>query len=112
MALIVLTVVGYGLIGLGLCVGLALALGNFRLISRATIKQVSSEQENKRRPLAFNTLGRLGVITVVALGLVWLSYRVGLGAIVGLAIFQFMLGNVMVLMFGRCSRRSPVRMVE
>ena len=99
MALIVLTVVGYGLIGLGLCVGLALALGNFRLISRATIKQVSSEQENKRRPLAFNTLGRLGVITVVALGLVWLSYRVGLGAIVGLAIFQFMLlGNVMVLM--------------
>jgi len=99
VALVGLTVVGYGLIGLGLCVGLALALVNFRLISRSTIKQASSAKENKRRPLAMNTLGRLGVLTVVALGLVWLSHLVGLGAIVGLAIFQFMLlGNVMVLM--------------
>ena len=40
--------------------GLALALGNFRLISRATVKAAASADENKRRPLAFNTLGRLG----------------------------------------------------
>ena len=99
VALVALTVVGYGLVGLGLCIGLALALGNFRLISRSTIKQASSANENKRRPLAMNTLGRLAILTVIALGLVWLSHLVGLGTIVGLAIFQFMLlGNVMVLM--------------
>lgn len=99
VALVVLTLVGYGLVGFGMCVGLALAMGNFRLISRATIKQASSAKENKRRPLAFNTLGRLGLITVVALGLVFLSHQVGFGTIVGLALFQFMLlANVVVAM--------------
>jgi hypothetical protein len=90
---------GYGLVGFGMCVGLAMALGNFRLISRATIKQAASDRENKRRPLALNTLGRLGVITGVAFGLVFLSHQVGFGAIVGLALFQFtLLANVILAM--------------
>lgn len=91
VALVGTTVLSHGLIGLGICIGLVLALGNFRLITRATIKQASLAKENTRRPLALNTLGRLGLITAAAFGLVWVSYQLGLGAIVGLALFQFML---------------------
>jgi len=99
VALVGLTLAGYGLIGLGLCIGLSLAMVNFRLISRAALKQVAKANEQSRRPLAMNTLGRLGLLTVVALGLVFLSHQVGFGTIVGLAIFQFMLlGNVVVAM--------------
>jgi len=91
--------VDYVLVGVGVCLGLTIALGNFRLISRATVKAASSASENKRRPLAFNTLGRLGVISVIALGITFFVPRLGFGTLVGLAVFQFaLLGNVVVAM--------------
>lgn len=90
---------GYPLFGLGLCAGLAMALGNFRAISRATVKAASSEREDKRRPLAFNTLGRLGLISVVALGVTFFVPQLGFGVLLGLAAFQFsLLANVVVAM--------------
>lgn len=92
-------VTGYPLVGVGVCVGLSMALVNFRLISRATVKAAGSEQENKRRPLVFNTLGRLGVISVIALGVTFFVEPLGFGILVGLAVFQFsMLANVVVTM--------------
>ena len=67
MALVLGVVTGYALVGLGVRLGLSLALVNFRLIFAARpVKVAAPEEENKRRPLAFNTLGRLGVISVVA----------------------------------------------
>jgi hypothetical protein len=94
-----LTLAGYPLVGLGVCLGLSMALANFRLISVATVKASSSLRADKRRPLAFNTLGRLGVISVIALGLVFVSRQLGFGTLVGLAAFQFMLlANVTVSM--------------
>ena len=77
-ALVIGVVTGYPLVGLGVCLGLALALVNFRLISRATVKAAASADENKRRPLAFNTLGRLGVISVIALGITFFVRPAGL----------------------------------
>jgi len=98
-ALLGLSLLGYAVVGLGVCIGLALALGNFRLIAASTVKASASERADKRRPLVMNTLGRLGVISVVALGLVLLQRQLGFGTLIGLAIFQFtLLANVVVAM--------------
>jgi hypothetical protein len=99
LALVLGVVAGYPLFGVGVCLGLAMALGNFRLISRATVKAASSADENKRRPLVFNTLGRLGVISVIALGITFFIEPLGFGTLIGLALFQFsLLANVVVTM--------------
>jgi hypothetical protein len=96
-ALAGLTLGGYAALGLGICMGLGMALANFRLIQAATIKATASKREDKRRPLVMNTLGRMGAITVVALGLVFVSRQLGFGVLLGLAVFQFMLlANVIV----------------
>jgi hypothetical protein len=99
LALVLGVVAGYPLVGLGVCLGLAMALINFRLISRATVKAAGSSDPNKRRPLAFNTLGRLGVISVIALAITFVLEALGFGILIGLAFFQFaLLGNVVVTM--------------
>ena len=98
-AIVIGVLTSYPFVGLGICLGLGLALVNFRLISRATVKAAASPVENKRRPLAFNTLGRLGVISVIALGLTWVAPQPGFGTLLGLAFFQFaLMGNVVVAM--------------
>lgn len=76
---------------LGLCIGLGMGMGNFRLIVRSVLKVGARAQANKRRPLALSTLSRLMLMTVVALALVWLDAPLGLGIIGGLALFQFLL---------------------
>lgn len=97
VALVVAVVLGYPLFGVGVCLGLAMAMGNFRLIARATVKASASGSEHTRRPLVTNTLGRLGLISVIALVLAWLVRPLGFGAIVGLAAFQFcLLSNVLM----------------
>ncbi len=99
IAVVALGLVGHALVGMGVCVGLGLALGNFRLISLATVKASTSGNADTRRPLAMNTLGRLGLITVIAFGLVFLSRPLGFGTLVGLAAFQFtLMANVVVAM--------------
>jgi O-antigen/teichoic acid export membrane protein len=88
------------LTGLGLCIGLGLGIFNFRLIQRSVVKVGLSENENHRRPLATNTVIRLGIISVIALGLLFLSFDLGLGVMAGLALFQLvLLGNVARSMF-------------
>ncbi len=76
---------------LGLGVGLGLGMLNFRAIQRSVVKVGEREQVNKRRPLALNTLGRMGVITVVALGLLLIKPPLGFGLLGGLALFQMIL---------------------
>ena len=79
------------LLGLGACIGLGLGTLNFRMIGSSVARVAASEVENKRRPLAINTLGRLGIITVVTLGLMTFSHQLGFGILAGLAVFQFIL---------------------
>ena len=98
-ALAILVLLGYPLVGLGVCLGMAMALANFRLIAASTVKASASENADKRRPLVMNTLGRLGVISIVALGLTLLQRQLGFGTLIGLAVFQFtLLANVVVAM--------------
>jgi dipeptide/tripeptide permease len=95
VALAVSSLIGYALFGVGMCLGLGLALANFRLIVRSTAKAAAARRQGSRRPLVANTLARLGVISVIALVLAWLVAPLGFGVIVGLAVFQFaLLANV------------------
>ena len=88
------------LVGLGLCLGIGLGIVNFRLIQRSVIKVGEREDENRRRPLALNTVGRLAAISAVALGVLFLSFQLGLGLLAGLALFQaILLVNVARSMF-------------
>jgi hypothetical protein len=79
------------LLGVGACIGLALGTINFRLVGSSVTKVGARQDENKKRPLALNTLGRLGAVSVVAIGLLLLSFQLGFGILVGLAVFQFVL---------------------
>ncbi|MGH9087827.1 MAG: ATP synthase subunit I [Acidimicrobiales bacterium] len=81
--------------GLGLCVGVALGISNFRMVQRSVVKVGERMPASTRRPLAMNTMGRMAVITVVALGLLFVLPPLGFGLLGGLALFQFvLLGNV------------------
>lgn len=82
---------GKPMIGLGACIGLGLGTLNFRLVGASVIKVGKREDENKRRPLALNTVGRLGVISAVTIGLLLVSFQLGFGVLSGLAVFQLVL---------------------
>ena len=82
---------GNVLVGLGACIGLGLGLFNFRMIGNSVARVAASGVENKRRPLAINTFGRLGTITVVAIGLMLVSHSLGWGVLGGLFVFQIIL---------------------
>ena len=77
--------------GIGICLGLAMGATNLKMIGASVRKVQARVVENKRRPLAKGTLGRLGVVTVVTLGLVLLYAPLGLGVLGGLALFEITL---------------------
>jgi hypothetical protein len=90
-ALVAAVSFGNVLVGLGACIGLGLGTFNFRMIGNSVAKVSASEVENKKKPLAINTLGRLGIITVVAIGLMLVSHSLGWGVFGGLFVFQIIL---------------------
>jgi hypothetical protein len=90
-ALVAAVSFGNVLVGLGACIGLGLGTFNFRMIGNSVAKVSASEVENKKKPLAINTLGRLGIITVVAIGLMLVSHSLGWGVFGGLFVFQVIL---------------------
>ena len=49
------------------------------------------DTDNPKRPLAVNTLGRMGIITVVAFVLLLINKGLGFGVLGGLAAFQVIL---------------------
>jgi len=81
---------GYPLAGLGAIVGLGLGLLNIRLVIATASRLNSSGITAVRKPMAINTLGRLGATTVVALVLVILNLPLGMGVLAGLALFYFL----------------------
>ncbi|MGA7419083.1 MAG: hypothetical protein WB765_05160 [Acidimicrobiales bacterium] len=79
------------LLGVGACIGLALGTINFRLVNSSVVKVGAREDDNKRRPLAMNTLARMGVISAITIGLLFVSFNLGFGVLAGLAVFQLLL---------------------
>ncbi len=82
---------GHLLIGVGACIGLGLGILNFRMIGQSVDKVTAMDVDNPKRPLAVNTLGRMGIITVVAFGLLLINKSLGFGVLGGLAAFQIIL---------------------
>ena len=91
VALAVAAVLGYILVGLGACIGLGLGLANIRLVSASVAKVNASGAEHPKRVLASRTLVRLGLTTVVVIGLLFASVQLGFGTAGGIAVFYLLL---------------------
>ena len=88
VAVVVLLVLGYGLFGLFLAVGVALGALNMWLAVRS-VANFATARPSKAR-LSGSVLGRLAVITVLALAVAWLVRPSGIAVFGGLALFQFL----------------------
>jgi hypothetical protein len=99
-AIIVALFVSKPLAAVGIVLGLGMAVLNFRFLDAGVAKvQTKGETDRKvlRRALGTKTVTRLGVITVIAVGLLFLNGPLGIGCVVGLVIFQI----IFVLNVGR-----------
>jgi hypothetical protein len=78
---------------LGLAIGLTIAVLNLRFLDAGVAKlNTSGETNNKvlRRALGTKSVTRLGIITVICIGLLLLNGALGIGAVAGLVIFQLL----------------------
>jgi len=89
-ALVVLSVLGYPLAGLGACIGLGLGLANIRMVMTTASRLNASGVTKIKRPMAMNTMWRLALTTVIAIVLVVVDLPLGMGALGGIAVFYFL----------------------
>ncbi len=90
-ALVASIAFGRILLGVGACIGLSLGTLNFRMIGNSVARVSVRAGGSTRKPLALNTMGRMGIITVVTIGLLFVSPELGFGVLGGLAVFQIVL---------------------
>ena len=83
---------------LGIVIGLAMAIVNLRFLDAGVAKvQTKGETSKKavRRAMGTKSVTRLAVITVIAIGLMFVNGALGIGTVTGLVIFQlFFVVNV------------------
>ena len=78
---------------LGLIIGLGMAVANLRFLDAGVAKlHTDGEVSNKvlRRAMGTKSVTRLGIITLVCVGLLLLNGALGIGAVAGLVIFQLL----------------------
>ena len=76
---------------LGIVVGVGLAILNLRYLDRQAARvELRGEQHSKavRRQLGGKTTGRLALVTLVVLAVVWLNAPLGIGIVSGLVLYQ------------------------
>lgn len=88
IAIAATVVLGYPLAGLGVFVGLIAAIANLRVFQASTVRYISEEGKLERKPYVGTVAARLGLITIVAVALVYLVRPVGFGMLGGLVLFQ------------------------
>ena len=79
------------LAGLGVVIGVGLAILNLRFLDRQVARvEIKGEQNTKavRRQLGGNTMSRLAIMTAVAIGALVLDRALGIGIVAGLVIYQ------------------------
>jgi hypothetical protein len=100
LGLIVLGLLGHLAMGAFLILGLVLGAGNTWLVQRSVVTYANSEAGNKKGRFTRSVLGRLGIVTLIALGCLLLVRPDGVGVLAGVAIFQMlMLGGASVTTF-------------
>ena len=78
---------------LGLALGLGMAVVNLRFLDSGVAKlHTEGETNNKvlRRAMGTKSVTRLGIITLICVGLMLLDGALGIGAVAGLVIFQLL----------------------
>ncbi len=78
---------------LGLAIGLTIAVLNLRFLDAGVAKlNTEGETNNKvlRRAIGTKSVTRLGIITLICVGLLLLNGALGIGAVAGLVIFQLL----------------------
>jgi len=102
-AVIVALFVSAPLAAVGIVVGLGMAILNLRFLDAGVAKVQTKGETNKkvlRRAMGTKSVTRLGVITVIAIGLLFLDGALGIGTVIGLVIFQVLfvanVGRVLV----------------
>jgi hypothetical protein len=91
LAVLVAGLLGHILAGLFTCAGLGLGALNTYLVQRAVVRYAASEARNKKARFAGSVLGRLALITVIAVGIALLWRPDGVWVFAGLAFFQLLL---------------------
>jgi len=88
---IVALLVAPPLSALGVVIGVGLAILNLRYLDRQAARvELQGEQSAKavRRQLGGKTTGRLAMLTLVVLVVVWLNAPLGIGIVSGLVLYQ------------------------
>jgi hypothetical protein len=91
VAVIATFMLGQYLAGAGVVLGLAGATANHRLFQISTAHYSDEEGHLRRRPYAGSVAARLGTLTAVAFGLLFVVRPMGFGMIGGLVAFQVLL---------------------
>jgi hypothetical protein len=89
-AVVVLSVAGHPMMGVFGCVGLALGVLNNRMLQKSVLVYAGDAAMDRKR-FRRGVMGRLGAITLVAIGFGFLMQPDGLGVFVGLAVFQVLM---------------------
>ena len=87
--LILTSVLGYPLVGLGLIAGLALGAVNSRMARNSMARYVAGAAGPQKSVFMASSLVRLGAITAVAIVVIVVARQIGWGMVFGLALFQF-----------------------
>ncbi len=88
--------------GLGVCIGLGLGMVNARLLQHSVLRRFQSASGQAVKGGAFLASGlvRLGAITCVAVVLALIERPLGIGVVVGLAVYQvLLLGASAIVMY-------------
>lgn len=89
-AIVVLSIEGHPLMGVFGFLGLGLGAYNNRLLQKSVLRYAISETVGKKQ-FRRGVMGRLGLITMIAIALGVLVRPDGLGVFVGLAVFQVLM---------------------
>ena len=91
-AVVIALVPSFPWAALGIVIGLGMAIVNLRFLDSGMAKLRTDDAETNRKALrravGTKSVSRLGVITVVAVGLMLLNGPLGIGAVIGLVVFQ------------------------
>jgi hypothetical protein len=92
-AIVIMLLLSVPWAALGVAIGLAMAVVNLRFLDSGVAKlNTGGETNNKvlRRAMGTKSVTRLGIITLICIGLMLLNGALGIGAVVGLVIFQLL----------------------
>jgi hypothetical protein len=90
VSIVVLAFYGHVLMGVFACIGLGLGALNNALLQRS-IRQYAVGASVTKKQFRHGVMGRLGIVTLIAIGAGLLLRPDGLGVFVGLAVFQILM---------------------